>query len=87
MVQSAWPSLVHSSGVRTSTMMVFPALVVSCETVASWFASAITALEFSVFDALVVVELQLMAYKEEAIIRNANAIFFIFAKFLIFLWI
>lgn len=87
MVQSAWPSLVHSSGVRTSTMMVFPALVVSCEAVASWFESAITALEFSVFDALVVVELQLMAYKEEAIIRNANAIFFIFAKFLIFLWI
>ena len=46
-------------------------------------------LEFGVseFAEFVVVELQLMAYKEEAIIKSANAIFFIMAKFIFFLWI
>jgi len=86
-VQSAWPSLFHSSGVRTSTMMVLPVFVVSL----GFEVSEITVgeLEFgvSVFAEFVVVELQLMAYKEEAIIKNANAIFFIMAKFIFFLWI
>ncbi len=68
-------------------MMVFPVLVVSLGFAVSEMTEAVLEFGVSGFAELVVVELQLMAYNEEAIIKSANAIFFIMAKFIFFLWI
>lgn len=87
MVQFAWPSLFHSSGVRTSTMMVLPFLVVSVGLLPCSVMVADAAGEFSVVATFTVGELHATAYKVDAVIKNANAIFFIKAKFLFFLWI
>lgn len=87
MVQLACPSLFHSSGVRTSTIMVLPFLVVSVGLLPCSAMAGDAAGEFSVVATFTEGELHATAYKDDAVIKRANAIFFIKAKFLLFLWI
>lgn len=61
MVQFAWPSLFHSSGVRTSTMMVLPDLVVSDIEEDPSAMAGVAAAEFSVEFTFVVGELHATA--------------------------
>lgn len=86
-VQLAWPSLFHSSGVRTSTMIVFKDFVVSLGLLLPSAIATDVAEEFSVVATFTVGELHATAYKVDAVIKNAKAIFFIIAKFILFLWI